>query len=499
MQVDLGTLNPKQKQFCQSRSRYTAYGGARGGGKTHVLLRKAAGGALTYPGIKILIVRREYPELEQNIILPMQKLIPPEVGSYNGSMRMMFFCNGSIIKFGHYGAGDDQEYQGLEFDWIFMEEATQFTEAQFRTLGACLRGATKFPRRMYLTCNPGGIGHLWVKRLFVDREYREGEKAKDYTFIPATVDDNPQLLEASPEYKQMLDLLPEDVRRAWRYGDWNAMAGTFFPEFRKETHVIAPFVRVPREWKKYRAFDYGLDMFACLWVAVDFEGRAYVYREVQQSGLIVSEAAKLANALTPPEEHIEFTIAPPDMWNRQKDSGRSMAEIFAQNGLGLLKASNNRVQGWMAVKELLKPMKSDTDRPGLLVTENCVGLIRNLPSIQHDEKNPSDCATEPHEITHICVTGDTLVCTTEGEKPIKDLVGKPGECYCWDGKGLSVRPFNYACMTQAAAEVFEVELEDGTKFKATANHKVLTAAGWKEVRELTSSDDVLQFSTETSI
>lgn len=402
VQVDLGTLNPKQKQFCQSRSRYTAYGGARGGGKTHVLLRKAAGGALTYPGIKILIVRREYPELEQNIILPMQKLIPPEVGSYNGSMRMMFFCNGSIIKFGHYGAGDDQEYQGLEFDWIFMEEATQFSESQFRTLGACLRGATKFPRRMYLTCNPGGIGHLWVKRLFVDREYREGEKAKDYTFIPATVDDNPQLLEASPEYKQMLDLLPEDVRRAWRYGDWNAMAGTFFPEFRKETHVIAPFVRVPREWKKYRAFDYGLDMFACLWVAVDFEGRAYVYREVQQSGLIVSEAAKLANALTPPEEHIEFTIAPPDMWNRQKDSGRSMAEIFAQNGLGLLKASNNRVQGWMAVKELLKPMKSDKDRPGLLVTENCVGLIRNLPSIQHDEKNPSDCATEPHEITHIC-------------------------------------------------------------------------------------------------
>lgn len=400
--MDLGTLNPKQKQFCQSRSRYTAYGGARGGGKTHVLLRKAAGGALTYPGIKILIVRREYPELEQNIILPMQKLIPPEVGSYNGSMRMMFFCNGSIIKFGHYGAGDDQEYQGLEFDWIFMEEATQFSESQFRTLGACLRGATKFPRRMYLTCNPGGIGHLWVKRLFVDREYREGEKAKDYTFIPATVDDNPQLLEASPEYKQMLDLLPEDVRRAWRYGDWNAMAGTFFPEFRRETHVIVPFVRVPREWKKYRAFDYGLDMFACLWVAVDFEGRAYVYREVQQSGLIVSEAAKLANALTPPEEHIEFTIAPPDMWNRQKDSGRSMAEIFAQNGLGLLKASNNRVQGWMAVKELLKPMKSDTDRPGLLVTENCVGLIRNLPSIQHDEKNPSDCATEPHEITHIC-------------------------------------------------------------------------------------------------
>ena len=105
--VDMGELNPKQKLFCQSRSRYTAYGGARGGGKTHVLRVKAFGGALTYPGIRILIVRREYPELEQNIILPMRKMVPMELATYNGSMRMMFFSNGSVIKFGHYGPNDD--------------------------------------------------------------------------------------------------------------------------------------------------------------------------------------------------------------------------------------------------------------------------------------------------------------------------------------------------------------------------------------------------------
>lgn len=399
--VDLGTLNPKQKQFCQARSRYVAYGGARGGGKSHVLRIKALGGALTYPDIRILIVRREYPELEQGIIIPMRKMIPPELATYNGSMRMFTFMNGAIIKFGHFGNGDDLEYQGQEYDWIFIDEATQFTESQFRTLGACLRGATKIPRRMYLTCNPGGVGHEWVKRLFVDKEYQNGEKPEDYTFIHATIDDNPQLLEASPEYKQMLDLLPEDVRRAWRYGDWDALAGTFFPEFRRETHVIDPFIRIPAEWKKYRAFDYGLDMLACLWIAVDFDGRCYVYREVQQSGLIVSEAAKLILDLTPPSEHIQFTIAPPDMWNRQKDSGKNMAELFAQNGVGLVRASNNRVQGWMAEKEMLKPLKSDTDRPGLLVTSDCRGLIRNIQLIQHDEKNPSDCAVEPHNITHI--------------------------------------------------------------------------------------------------
>ena len=105
-----GELNPKQKLFCQARSRYVAYGGARGGGKTHVLRVKAAGGALAYPGIRILIVRREYPEREQTIIIPMRKMIPVEMAAYNGTMRMFTFSNGSVITFGHYDAGGDVEY-----------------------------------------------------------------------------------------------------------------------------------------------------------------------------------------------------------------------------------------------------------------------------------------------------------------------------------------------------------------------------------------------------
>lgn len=401
VQVKLGELNPKQKEFCQARSRYVAYGGARGGGKTHVARIKALGGALTYPGIRILMVRLEYPELEQTLILPMRAMIPPEIATYNGSMRMFTFCNGSIIKFGHYGNSDDIEYQGPEYDWVFMEEATQFTERKFRILGSCLRGATPLPRRMYLTCNPGGVGHQWVKRLFVDGEYEPGENPEDYTFIHATIDDNPQLMQASPEYKQMLDMLPEDVRRAWRYGDWDALAGTFFPEFRPQTHVVPPPSRIPAHWKKYRSMDYGLDMLACLWIGVDEQGRCWVYREVQQPGLIVSQAARLMLELTPPEEEIVCTLAPPDLWSRQKDSGKTMAELFAQHGLPLVKAGNERLAGWMAVKELLRPMAHREDRPGLLVSENCPQLRRNIMLIQHDQTNPSDCATQPHDITHI--------------------------------------------------------------------------------------------------
>lgn len=400
VEVNFGALTPKQREFTRARSRYVAYGGARGGGKTHVLRWKAAGGALAYPGIRILVVRREYPELEQTVIIPMRKMVPAELATYNGTMHMMSFVNGSIIKFGHYGAGDELEYQGQEYDWIFLDEATQFTEYQFRVLGACLRGSTKIPRRMYLTCNPGGIGHFWVKRLFVTRDYRKGERAEDYTFIQATVYDNPHLLESSPEYVQQLELLPEDVRAAWLNGDWDAMSGTFFPEVRKDTHVVPDFWRIPAEWRKYRAFDYGLDMFTCLWIAVDFEGRCYVYREVNRSGLIVSEAAALMLEMTPAWEQIDATMAPPDMWNRQKDSGKSMAEIFMSCGVGILRASSSRVQGWMALKELLKPMRSQSDRPGLLICESCGGLLGDLQSIQHDEKKPEDCATEPHDITH---------------------------------------------------------------------------------------------------
>lgn len=434
--VDLGDhLNPKQKEFCQARERFVCYGGARGGGKSHAIRVKSVGGAVKYAGIKILIIRKHYPDMENSLITPIVQMVPIQLASYNRQAHIMEFVNGSTIKFGHYDTGSDMEYQGQEFDWIFIDEATQFTKYQFRILGACLRGTSKIPRRMYLTCNPGGIGHLWVKSLFVAREYEENENPDDYKFIQATVDDNPDLLEGEPGYINMLESLPPDVYRAWRYGDWDSLSGCFFPEFREETHVVPPFLRIPREWKKYRAFDYGLDMFACLWIAVDFDGRCWVYREVQQPGLIVSAAANLMNSLTPPDEQIEYTIAPPDMWNRQKDSGKSMAEIFMENGVGIIKATNNRIQGWMAVKEMLKPMRNNEDRPGILVSSDCKGLCRNIPEIQHDEKNPSDCATDPHEITHICdafryfcvtrVVGAQEVPTKEPE----DLLEERAVCY----------------------------------------------------------------------
>jgi len=163
---------------------------------------------------------------------------------------------------------------------------------------------------MYLTCNPGGVGHQWVKRLFIERKFKDGENPDDYVFIAAKYSDNADLMKFSPAYRTMLDNLPESIRKAHRDGDWNALAGQYFSEFSPERHTCKPFP-VPTEWKKYRVFDYGLDCFALLWLAVDFSGRCWLYREAAQSGLIVSDAAQLAIGCTPPGERIEYTIAPP--------------------------------------------------------------------------------------------------------------------------------------------------------------------------------------------
>lgn len=154
--LDFGQANNKQLQFFAADTMFVGYGGAKGGGKTWAVRVAATMQALLNPGINILIMRCHYPELESNHIRPMLRMIPQEIASYNGSSHLMTFDNGSTIKFGHWvGEQSEQEYQGQEFDRIFMDEATQFSERAFQYIGGCLRGATPFKKRMYITCNPG--------------------------------------------------------------------------------------------------------------------------------------------------------------------------------------------------------------------------------------------------------------------------------------------------------------------------------------------------------
>ena len=401
LRFDLGSPNSDpQWRYFTAKNKYICYGGARGGGKSWATRCKAILLALENEGIKILIIRREYSDMENSIIDPLLAALPTPLYSYNKTDHLLTFTNGSIIKFGNmpgYGAAVAGRYQGQEYDVVFLEEATQFLENEFRGLAAIVRGTNNFPKRMYLTCNPGGVGHFWVKRLFIDRAFRDGEDPDDYLFIKATVDDNKDLMRCSPDYVKQLELLPEDIRRAHRHGDWNALSGVFFGEVTDGIHTCKPFP-IPSHWKKYRAMDYGLDMFYCIWVAVDEKGKCYVYREFYQSNMTISEAAKQQLLITRPDEQIYYTIAPPDMWSRNNDTGKTRAMTFMENGVPLIRADNNRVAGWSALKEMFR--LDDNKQPSLVMFDTCGRLIECIKCLQHDKTNTDDVAKDPHEITH---------------------------------------------------------------------------------------------------
>ena len=394
-----GSPQKKQREFFLADSKYIAYGGARGGGKSWALRRKLVLLCLEYKGISVLLIRRTYAELRDNHIRVLQSELK-SLCKYTDSRKTFEFPNGSRIRLGYLdNESDVLQYQGQEYDVIAIDEATQLTEYQFHTLKGCLRGTNDFPKRMYLTCNPGGVGHGWVKRLFIDRVYREGEKADDYCFIQALVYDNDILLKKDPDYLDRLKSLPSSLKNAWLCGDWQQFEGQFFNEFDENIHTVEKY-ELPANAKKYCAIDYGLDMLAAVFVAVDEKGKAVVYDEIHKENLIVSEAAKL---IREKNDGVCSVIAPSDLWSRQKDSGKSIAELFGENGVYLTKLVSERIDGWMCLKELFKEKsdkKGEGYGPTLTIMRNCTNLIRCLPLLMHDTRRFGDVSTKPHNITH---------------------------------------------------------------------------------------------------
>lgn len=398
------SITKKQKQFIDSPADETLYGGAAGGGKSYGQLIDALLYAFKYQGSRQLILRRTFPELKRSLITVSLVLYPADKCKYNQSDHI-WRIGKSIIEFGYCdNDADVTKYQSAEYDVIRFDELTHFTEFQYSYLISRVRGANNFPKTVKSSTNPGGVGHAWVKARFIDNKipdqvYRD-ETGRSFLFIPAKVQENKFLMDADPEYIKRLEQLPEDEKKALLYGDWELFAGQYFTEFNRDIHVIEPFI-IPDNWRRYITLDYGLDMLAAYWIAVDPQQKAYVYKELYQSGLIISDAARAIKEVNGKEKIYEY-VAPPDLWNKRQETGKSAAEIFEDNGLWLIKANNNRVQGWYNLKEWLKPYEDEQSilTADLVITKNCVNLIRTLPQLQRDEKNPNDVATEPHELTH---------------------------------------------------------------------------------------------------
>lgn len=411
------TISDKQMAFMRCRKKYVGYGGARGGGKSWVARTKAVGMCMRYPGIRVLMVRKTYGQLRENIVLPMMEqfaeLFRAKAMRYNGSENAVRFANGSRIVFGYCNSDTDLlQYQGVEYDIIFLEEATQLSEYQYKIIGASLRGANDMPKRMYLTCNPGGQGHAWVKRLFVDRDFYAGENPDDYEFIQAKVYDNKVLMEKDPGYLRNLQSLPDQMKKAWLEGSWDIFEGQVFTEWRddpehyrdgKWTHVIEPF-EVPKWWKIWRGFDFGYAKpFSVGWYAADGDGKIYRIREWYGCTTTPNEGIKYTpQQIAAGIREIERTdqnlkgrkiigVADPSIFDTSR--GKSVADMMAEspNFVTWGGGDNSRLAGKMQWHYRLK-----FDENGdcmMQVFDTCKEFIRTIPALLYDEKHPEDIDT----------------------------------------------------------------------------------------------------------
>lgn len=393
-------ITRKQKAFIDAGETEVLFGGAAGGGKSYGQIVDAFLFALKYSGSKQLILRRTFAELDKSIIRTVMGLYPREIFTFNASAHTGRFKNGSVIDFGYCATENDvYQYQSAEYDVIRFDELTHFTEEQYVYLISRVRGANSFPKQIKSSTNPGGVGHSWVKDRFVDPAPENtsfvSKEGISRIFIPSKVDDNKFLMRDDPGYKERLQALPEKDKKALLYGDWNIFEGQYFDEWDPSAHVCEPFP-IPKEWRVYRAIDYGLDRLACLWVAVDSTGCHWAFKEKCESNLPIAAAAQAVIDYT--VEDVYCTFAPPDLWGRGQESGKRKADLFEGNGLHLVKASNDREAGWLAIKELLR--KDSNGQPRLKFFSTCREVIKCLPMLVRDPRRPTDCLTEPHEITH---------------------------------------------------------------------------------------------------
>lgn len=414
--IKLDRPNEKQSLALKDHHRNVGYGGARGGGKSWFIRTKAILLCLKWSGIKVMIIRKTYPELTANHIDPLKQQLrigaKDSPATYNDSKKTITFLNGSKILFRYCDTEKDVDrFQGTEVDVIFFDEATQLSEQQMKKIGACLRGVNNFPKRIYYTCNPGGQGHAYIKRIFIDRKYEPGENPEDYSFIQSLVTDNKALLDKDPNYLRQLESLPEKLKQAWLYGEWDIFEGQFFEEFRdrpegyktrQNTHVIEPF-DIPDDWYIYLSYDFGYSKpFSFQWWAVDKEDTAYMILEFYGCTGEPDEGVKwIADEQFKKVKEIEEThpllkgrriigrVADPAIWN--KSTGESVEECAAKNQIYFQKGDNQRIAGWMQVHHRMAFDKNGYSK--LYIFNTCKHAIRTIPLLTYSETIPEDLDT----------------------------------------------------------------------------------------------------------
>lgn len=392
-------LQPKQRRFLETVEKVPIcfYGGAKGGGKSKglqliMLLRR-----FTYAGSTGAIFRRTYPELEGNHIRPLFQAFPQLREYWNEGKKLLTLPNSSTLQFCHCNnEADISLYQGREFHDLAIDEAGQWTETMFRTLLGSNRSSIPGIRaRALLTGNPGGVGHGWLKRIFVEKRFNDKERPSDYAFIQALVDDNAALIENDPDYVNRLESEPnEALRKAYRFGDWDIFAGQFFQEIARETHFIKPF-SIPPHWNRFGAYDYGYNHPAAFgWFANDEDGNTYLYRELVQAQTRVDQFAHKLNSFSDTSSLYPI-VAGHDCWTTKgvlRDDARppTVAEEFQTHGINLKRAVIDRIQGAAQLRSYIAWRGRPNSKPRLYIFDTCPIAFDCLSRMIHDPDRVED-------------------------------------------------------------------------------------------------------------
>lgn len=463
------SLQPKQAQIWKlwDESKFTKIGGggARGGAKSGIVRRGQVLRRLKYAKTTGLILRRTYGELYKSHIVKLFEEFPESQQWYVGLNKEIKFPNGSRLFFGSAEhPGDLSSYHSAEFADITVDEAQEFSQGEMEQLSGsnrCTSNNDIIPKMIY-TFMPGisesGIppkGLTYLKRVFVDRDFRGVEDPNEFAFVQAFSWDNVEWArkeltndgftdkefyswteDARRDYyltrtdygKKLLGITNTALRDAWLYGKWDVFQGQYFPNFSYDKHTVSPEQIVIKPWhKKWISCDWGYDHPCCVhWFAEDEHGDVVTYRELWGREIGESDLGKKIGELSAGEKISQFYMSWDAFGKLNKETKKSITEMV---GAALPKdiakptpadaSPGSRISGWRLMNQLM-------DSEKWKISRDCPKLIECLPTLIRDMKTNSEDVLKV-DWSENGIGDDAADCVRYGLQNMLSLARKPAK------------------------------------------------------------------------